>query len=347
MGKVRIGGADAVPDYGYMGWFAMLFAAGMGIGLMFFGVLEPIYHFNNPPLGLASPIGAGRRADSRGRRGGARGRHGRHHLPLGPAPLGDLRGRRAVAGARRLQQGPAAVGPFGLLSDLRRAHPRLDRPLHRHPGRVCHAVRAGDLARLRRRAGAGRAELPLRRAGDRHRQGAADRRHHRRGAAVGAGRARRRRQAPVGDQHGAGRAAARLRHPARADRRTGERLLRQHRRLCDQPAGAVQPVRPHRQRFRAWLDDLLLGLVDFLVALRRHVHRPHLQGPHGARIHHLRAAGAVAGLDRLDDGVRRHRDDAAASPTATRACRKRSSPTRRNCRCSGCSSRCRWPASPR
>ncbi len=58
MGKVRIGGADALPDYGYMGWFAMLFAAGMGIGLMFFGVLEPMYHFNNPPLGLASPMGA-------------------------------------------------------------------------------------------------------------------------------------------------------------------------------------------------------------------------------------------------------------------------------------------------
>ena len=50
-GKIRIGGADAKPDYSYAGWFAMLFAAGMGIGLMFFGVLEPVYHFQNPPLG--------------------------------------------------------------------------------------------------------------------------------------------------------------------------------------------------------------------------------------------------------------------------------------------------------
>jgi BCCT family betaine/carnitine transporter len=40
---VRLGGADATPDYTYIGWFAMLFAAGMGIGLMFFGVLEPVY----------------------------------------------------------------------------------------------------------------------------------------------------------------------------------------------------------------------------------------------------------------------------------------------------------------
>ncbi len=57
-GRVRIGGADAVPDFSYAGWFSMLFAAGMGIGLMFFGVLEPMYHFNNPPLGLAAPVGA-------------------------------------------------------------------------------------------------------------------------------------------------------------------------------------------------------------------------------------------------------------------------------------------------
>ncbi len=48
LGKVRIGGADATPDYSYAGWFAMLFAAGMGIGLMFFGVLEPVYYFGTP-----------------------------------------------------------------------------------------------------------------------------------------------------------------------------------------------------------------------------------------------------------------------------------------------------------
>lgn len=45
LGKVRLGGADASPDYGYAGWFAMLFAAGMGIGLMFYGVSEPLTHY--------------------------------------------------------------------------------------------------------------------------------------------------------------------------------------------------------------------------------------------------------------------------------------------------------------
>jgi BCCT family betaine/carnitine transporter len=46
LGRVRLGGKEAIPDYSYTGWFAMLFAAGMGIGLMFFGVSEPISHFS-------------------------------------------------------------------------------------------------------------------------------------------------------------------------------------------------------------------------------------------------------------------------------------------------------------
>ena len=45
LGKVRIGGREAVPEYSSVSWFAMLFAAGIGIGLMFFGVLEPVQHF--------------------------------------------------------------------------------------------------------------------------------------------------------------------------------------------------------------------------------------------------------------------------------------------------------------
>jgi BCCT family betaine/carnitine transporter len=56
LGKVRIGGTDAKPEFSYLGWFAMLFAAGMGIGLMFFGVSEPISHFNSSVAeGAGSP----------------------------------------------------------------------------------------------------------------------------------------------------------------------------------------------------------------------------------------------------------------------------------------------------
>ncbi len=46
LGTVRLGGDDADPDFSYFGWFAMLFAAGMGIGLMFYGVSEPVTHFD-------------------------------------------------------------------------------------------------------------------------------------------------------------------------------------------------------------------------------------------------------------------------------------------------------------
>ena len=53
LGKVRLGGAEAIPDYGYMGWFSMLFAAGMGIGLMFYGVSEPLSHFSTA---LGGPV---------------------------------------------------------------------------------------------------------------------------------------------------------------------------------------------------------------------------------------------------------------------------------------------------
>lgn len=52
-GKVRIGGQQARPDYSFVTWFAMLFSAGMGIGLLFWSVAEPISHFMNPPYGTA------------------------------------------------------------------------------------------------------------------------------------------------------------------------------------------------------------------------------------------------------------------------------------------------------
>ncbi|MEY8143682.1 BCCT family transporter [Falsihalocynthiibacter sp. CO-5D18] len=58
MGKIRLGGKEARPDYGYLGWFAMLFAAGMGIGLMFFGVSEPMSHFASSMGGTTVEAGA-------------------------------------------------------------------------------------------------------------------------------------------------------------------------------------------------------------------------------------------------------------------------------------------------
>ena len=56
-GAVRLGGKEATPDYSYPGWFAMLFAAGMGIGLMFYGVAEPMSHFSSSLGGTAAEGG--------------------------------------------------------------------------------------------------------------------------------------------------------------------------------------------------------------------------------------------------------------------------------------------------
>jgi choline/glycine/proline betaine transport protein len=50
LGKIRIGGSKAKPDFSTFGWFSMLFSAGLGIGLLFYGVAEPMFHFSNPPM---------------------------------------------------------------------------------------------------------------------------------------------------------------------------------------------------------------------------------------------------------------------------------------------------------
>lgn len=53
-GSIRIGGKNAKPEFTTTGWFAMLFSAGMGIGLLFWGVAEPIFHFNSNPFSGSS-----------------------------------------------------------------------------------------------------------------------------------------------------------------------------------------------------------------------------------------------------------------------------------------------------
>jgi len=50
-GNIRLGGPDAKPEFSTLAWFAMLFSAGMGIGLLFYGVAEPMYHLVAPPHG--------------------------------------------------------------------------------------------------------------------------------------------------------------------------------------------------------------------------------------------------------------------------------------------------------
>lgn len=61
LGKVRLGGPQARPRYRYPSWIAMLFAAGIGIGIMFYGVLEPMSHALRPPLSAEGITGTARR----------------------------------------------------------------------------------------------------------------------------------------------------------------------------------------------------------------------------------------------------------------------------------------------
>lgn len=65
VGKIRLGGEDAKPDFSRISWFSMLFAAGMGIGLMFWAVAEPVGYFTEwfgSPLGIEGGTDEARRA---------------------------------------------------------------------------------------------------------------------------------------------------------------------------------------------------------------------------------------------------------------------------------------------
>lgn len=61
-GDIKLGLDHSEPEYSNLSWFAMLFSAGMGIGLMFFGVAEPVMHFMSPPKGDGATIQAAREA---------------------------------------------------------------------------------------------------------------------------------------------------------------------------------------------------------------------------------------------------------------------------------------------
>ncbi len=56
-GRIKLGSDEEKPQYSYFAWFSMLFAAGMGIGLIFWGVAEPMSHYLNPPEHIADASG--------------------------------------------------------------------------------------------------------------------------------------------------------------------------------------------------------------------------------------------------------------------------------------------------
>ena len=150
-GNIPLGKDGEKPEFRTVSWIAMMFAAGMGIGLMFYGVAEPLYHYISPPPGTVDGQTPGRHPD----------RHGHLHLPLDPAPLGDVRRRRRRHGLRHLPPGPQAA-------DLRRLHVPLRQQdgrgaggkVHQHPGHLRHALRHRGVPGPRRAADRQRPDAP-------------------------------------------------------------------------------------------------------------------------------------------------------------------------------------------
>lgn len=62
LGDIKLGPEHEKPEYGFWSWLAMLFSAGIGIGLLFFGVAEPVMHYLNPPDASAGSVQAARDA---------------------------------------------------------------------------------------------------------------------------------------------------------------------------------------------------------------------------------------------------------------------------------------------
>lgn len=61
-GSIKLGPDHSEPEYSFVSWFAMLFSAGYGIALLFFGVAEPVLHYASPPEGAALTVGSAQQA---------------------------------------------------------------------------------------------------------------------------------------------------------------------------------------------------------------------------------------------------------------------------------------------
>ena len=109
-GRIPLGRDDEQPEFRTVSWIAMMFSAGMGIGLMFYGVGEPLTHFASPPPGTV---------DAGHARGDATA-HGHHAVPLDAAPVGDLRRGRPGHRLRHVPPGTPAAHQRGVRPAVRR-----------------------------------------------------------------------------------------------------------------------------------------------------------------------------------------------------------------------------------
>jgi BCCT family betaine/carnitine transporter len=274
VGRIRLGGVDARNRISRTSsWFAMLFAAGMGIGLMFWSVAEPAAYYTD---WYGTPL------DAEKHTGGAQHGDGCDHVPLGAASLGHLCGRGAVAGVLHLQQGPAADDPLGLLPVAQGSNLGLVRARHRHPRRAGHDLRPGHLARLRCPAGRRRSELPVRCP-----------QHLNTQIAIIIGVTAVALISVVRGLDGGVKLLSNINMLlalacccSSSSPAAGSASSPAWGQTATAYVGYLMPlsnwVGRDDDNLLSRLDGLLLGLVDLLVAVRRHVHRARVEGPHGA-----------------------------------------------------------------
>ena len=279
LGRVRLGGADAKPRYGYPGWLAMLFAAGVGIGLMFFGVLEPVTHSLNPPIGVDPADSAAARAAGMSAAIAHWGLHAWAIYAVVGLSLAYFCFNQGMPLTLRSAFFPLignrVWGPFGHFIDVSRLCSQRCSASRCHSA-TAHEQIAGGLNYL--------FGIPTGNSD----QDRLDHRHHQRCTGIGRCRPRQRRETPERNQYGNGRDVI----PVRADcwAYTLVILATMGNAVVDYLyylPGSEQLDRPRRFRLPARVDDVLLGVVDFLVAFCRHVHRTCQLRPHGSRVHYL------------------------------------------------------------
>ena len=148
-GNIPLGTDDEKPEFKTVSWVAMMFSAGMGIGLMFYGVAEPLFHYASPPPGTVK--GETSQAVQTAMATTL------FHWTLHPWAIYAVVGIAIAYGTFRKGRSQLISAAFGPL--LGQAHRGSDRQADRHPGDLRHALRLGRLARPRRAADRQRPEV--------------------------------------------------------------------------------------------------------------------------------------------------------------------------------------------
>ena len=298
-GRIRLGADDEQPEFSTLAWFSMLFSAGMGIGLVFWGVAEPVAHFTSPAT--AEPGGAEAARDAL--------QYSFFHWGLHPWAIYSVlalalayarfrRGWKAtISGALRPVLGDRSDGPLGSVIDT--------------------LAVAATVFGVATSLGLGAAQVNggLAAVFDGVEISSANQL-----AVIGVVTVLFLLSALTGIHRGIKwlslvnitLAVAHLHvRPRDLVHRHARRRVHDHARQLPrrpprpQPAG--RSVRRGPQHVHQRLDGLLLGLVDLVVAVRRDLHRPHLPRPDRARVRRRRPRRADPGERALVRGVRHGR----------------------------------------